>query len=203
MPKKRYRTRRMQQFLELFKPGKSCKILDVGGSSETWIGTGLNKNVTLLNLTEPKKSDVDLGFTCLKGNGLKMEMIDDHSFDIVFSNSVIEHVGDFTNQKIFADELKRTGNSYWVQTPNRSFPVEPHVMFPIAQFLPPKIERLIAMKWPLSHYRRWNIEKDRLIDLLDSTRLLFEKEMKALFPEANLFREKTLGLTKSLIAYKI
>jgi 2-polyprenyl-3-methyl-5-hydroxy-6-metoxy-1,4-benzoquinol methylase len=58
------------------------------------------------------------------------------SFDIVFSNSVIEHVGDAESQQQFAHEIARVGRAYWVQTPNRRFPVEPHLLTPFLHFLP-------------------------------------------------------------------
>lgn len=198
----RYRSRRMQMFLMHFKPGLDTKILDVGGSSAIWLGTGLNRNVTLLNLTKPKQRDLDLGFHCIQADALNMEAIRDQSFDIAFSNSVIEHVGGYAEQKRFAEEVRRVSKSYWVQTPNRTFPFEPHLMFPFAQFLPTFIKRRVAFHWPYSNYRRWGIERKRVIQFLDQTRLMTEEELKSLFPKAAIYKERFLGMNKSLIACK-
>lgn len=201
-PLNKFRSHRLQLFLELFDPDKNCKILDVGGSSETWLDTGLIKNVTLLNLTTPKKRDLKLGFQCMKANALKMDLIEDQSYDIAFSNSVIEHVGDFSIQKRFADEIKRVGKSYWVQTPSRYFPVEPHLQFPFSQFMSSKMEHWIALNWPYSNYRKWGVKSERISEFLGNTRLLTESEMRRLFPGSNIHKEKFFGMSKSFIAWK-
>ena len=198
----RYRSQRIELFLNRFNPDSQTKILDVGGSSEIWLDTGLNRNVTLLNLTKPKKRDLDLGFQCVQANALNMKEIQDQAFDIAFSNSVIEHVGGYSEQKKLADEIRRVGKSYWIQTPNRYFPIEPHLMFPYAQFLPSIAERWVALYWPYSNYRRWGAEKKRTIQFLDKTRLLTEGELRTLFPNSTIYKEKIAGITKSLIAWK-
>jgi ubiquinone/menaquinone biosynthesis C-methylase UbiE len=51
-----------------------------------------------------------------------------HSFDWVFSNAVIEHVGGLDRQELFASESRRVARKgYFVATPNRRFPIEPHL----------------------------------------------------------------------------
>ncbi len=144
-----------------------------------------------------------MGFTYINGDALHMDMIEDQSYDIVYSNSVIEHVGGFEKQKRFASEIKRVGKSFWVQTPNRFFPVEPHLMFPFSQFMPPAMERWIAMNWPGSNYRKWGIEEERVFLFLENTHLLSESELKILFPTSNIFKERVAGFTKSMVAWKI
>jgi len=76
-------------------------------------------------------------------------------------------------------------------------------MFPLAQFLPANAEQRIALYWPYSNYRKWGVEKRRVVQLLKDTQLLSERELKTLFPKASIYKEKLAGLTKSLIAYKI
>src|SRR5206468_3871499 len=69
---------------------------------------------------------------------------------IVFSNSVIEHVGTREDQRQFAREVARDGKKYWIQTPNRRFPFDHHVMLPAIHF-PPK-------RWPhavVSRFTGW------------------------------------------------
>ena len=76
----------------------------------------------------------------------------DNEFDIVFSNSVIEHVGDFWKQKLFSSEIQRVGKRYFVQTPSFWFPYEPHTLIPFYQFFPVNIKMLLRQVYPKSTY---------------------------------------------------
>lgn len=129
----------------------------------------------------------------------------DQSFDIVFSNSVIEHVGSRDSQRQFANEVSRVGRRYWVQTPNRWFPVEQHLLTPFVHWLPKTCQKAIVMRltiWGLMA----SVSPDRrsfyLEHYLSTIRLLDRRELAALFPVARIIRERLLGLTKSLIAVK-
>ena len=73
-------------------------------------------------------------------------------FDIVFSNSVIEHLGDIEGQRRMAKEIRRVGKYYYLQTPNRNFPVEPHFQFPFFQFLPKWLRTAIVRRWSIGWY---------------------------------------------------
>lgn len=113
----------------------------------------------------------------------------DGSFDVAFSNSVIEHVDDLP---AFARELRRVARSYYVQTPNRWFPVEPHFRTLVLHWLPtPVRERLSAVVKVGDSGGRW-----RRITLLSA------REMHLLFPDAELHRERVLGMTKSFMAVR-
>ena len=61
-------------------------------------------------------------FHVIEGDACSVEQFGDRSFDLVFSNSVIEHVGPPAKQAEFAHEVLRLGRSYWVQTPSKWFP---------------------------------------------------------------------------------
>lgn len=110
----------------------------------------------------------------------------DNAFDVAYSNSVVEHL-DPDDRRRYADEVRRVARRYLVQTPNRWFPVEPHVLLPGFQFLPLAARRRL---W------RLGVSQDEFADI----RLLDAAELHALFPEARIFRERFGGLTKSLIA---
>lgn len=196
-----YRTARFNLFKRVMKPNRHMSILDVGGTSSIWLGSGLETNVTLLNLTRPKSGDISMGFTVVQGNALDMHMFENGQFDIVFSNSVIEHVGSYYNQRQFASEVKRVGKSYWIQTPNRHFPVEPHFLCPFFQYLPKSVQCIVAEKWPFSHFKRYGFSRTRILEELSRIRLLSESEIKSMFREARLYREDLLGITKSLVVY--
>jgi hypothetical protein len=129
----------------------------------------------------------------------------DAAFDVVFSNSVIEHVGDAASQQLFALEVARVGRAYWVQTPNRWFPVEQHLLTPLVHWLPQSWQAAIvrrgtvwsALTRPTPDRRDFYIEH-----FLRDIRLLSYREVARLFPGARIIRERFLGATKSLIAYR-
>jgi len=124
----------------------------------------------------------------------------DGEFDIVFSNSVIEHVGNDECRMQMAKEIQRVGKKYFVQTPNFYFPIEPHFMYPFFQFLP------LPMKvWILTNIGRRHkkvADREKAKQIANGIYLLRKKELIKLFPQATIFEEKFLGLTKSFVAYE-
>lgn len=180
---------------------KPLRILDVGGTQKFWEVMGFpgaeRIEITILNVaTQPVSLP---NFTAVAGDARDLQFAD-ASFDVVFSNSVIEHVGGHEDQCRMAREVKRVGARYFLQTPNRHFPIEPHFLFPYFQFLP-----VPARVWLLQHFRLgW---RSRIRDAgkarasVESVRLLSKAELIALFPDASLFEEKMVGLTKSFVVY--
>jgi SAM-dependent methyltransferase len=117
----------------------------------------------------------------------------DQEFPLVFSNSVIEHVGGWDDQLRFADEVRRVGRRYFVQTPNKWFPIEPHYQLPFIQFLPHRLVVALRSRFQLGH-----VPKDGSL----SIRLLDAGALRVLFPDADIYRERVFGLTKSLMAVR-
>ncbi|MGH8012464.1 MAG: methyltransferase type 11, partial [Candidatus Binataceae bacterium] len=122
----------------------------------------------------------------------------DRAFEVVFSNSLIEHIGTWEEQRQFAVEIRRLAECYFLQTPNRWFPIEPHCLAPLVQFVPKRVRPWVAAwltpaGWLVPSRQQFQREMQRV-------RLLTAKEMRELFPEARIVREKFLGMTKSLIA---
>lgn len=193
------RTAFFKSLLEFLEP--PVRILDVGGTDQYWkmIG-GLGKkevSITLLNLESSVTSLPN--FISISGDARHLEF-ENKSFDVVFSNSVIEHVGDYKDQKSMANEVRRVGKRYFVQTPNRYFPLEPHFVFPFFQFLPLRFRMYLLMNFNLGWFPKTPDEvKSRQI--VESIQLLGKSEVKALFPEASIYEERFLGLTKSFVAY--
>jgi hypothetical protein len=196
-----FRQRRIQLLLDWLHPGPQTRILDVGGYIYDWEPIPVTSPVTFLNLSfaSPGKPIPDR-FRCIVGDGRKMEL-PDKAFDLVFSNSVIEHVGSHEEQKRFAAELRRVGRQLFVQTPNRWFFIEPHFGALFIHFLPgPIARRLLRLFSFRALFRRGdNID---LCQLAEELRLLSFKEMKELFPDCEICREKWFGLTKSFIAIR-
>jgi ubiquinone/menaquinone biosynthesis C-methylase UbiE len=177
-------------------------ILDVGGTQEFWEKMEFIKDdvkIVIYNLSSIEVSYPSL--LSMAGDARDMREFKDKEFEVVFSNSVIEHVGTYEQQRQMAEEVQRVGRRYCVQTPNRFFPIEPHVLLPFFQFLPFNLKVFI-----LSHFRTpwgWKISSEQeAIEYVNEIRLLTEKELRSLFPGARIHKEKFLGLTKSLVVYK-
>ena len=199
--------KRTIMFLELL-PEKNgvYNILDVGGSSDFWkdINTEKKLNITILNIDKNVHENIkvkNITFSHKVGDCRKMNYFKDKSFDAVFSNSVIEHVGTFEDQKMMATEVIRVSNFYFVQTPNLYFPIEPHYLFPFFQFFPLFLKVYLVKNFNLGWIKKENNTEDAL-NTINSIRLLNYKEMNLLFPKSYIYREKFLGLTKSFFAYR-
>ena len=185
--------------IELPRP---VTILDVGGTELFWKNAGLagdpGHRITLLNRNIQKVSHSNL--TAIAGDARSLASYGDRSFDVVFSNSVIEHVGTAADQRAMADEVRRVGKAFFVQTPNRYFPIEPHFLFPLFQFLPRTMRILLVSHFALGWYPRAR-DQAHAEALVDGIRLLSEAEVRVMFPGATIQKEKFLLLTKSLVAH--
>jgi len=179
---------------------RPLNIFDVGGTITFWEMMGFTTEsdikITILNISV---TDINYPNICQRvGDARKMGEYKDKEFDVVFSNSVIEHVGDYDQQSQMADEIKRVGKTYFLQTPNRYFPIEPHFLFPFFQFFPLQIKILLIKNINLGWYQKIK-DHQKAIDAANSIRLLTKRELMTLFPSANIHHEKIFGLTKSFI----
>src|SRR3954447_23548532 len=136
-----HRLRAVRFFLfERFAAGldRPLRIIDVGGTNEFWEQRGWagrdDVEVTLVNLEAGERRHANIVPTA--GNATDLSEHDDGTFDIAFSNSVIEHLFTFENQARMAREVQRVAKAYWVQTPNFWFPIEPHLLVPVWHWLP-------------------------------------------------------------------
>jgi hypothetical protein len=179
------------------------KILDVGGRPVFWKESGFFKTqnfreieITFINIEQLDEPE----FLCITGDAKNMNQFKNQEFDVVFSNSVIEHVGDYKDQHQMANELRRVGKRYFVQTPNLYFPVEPHFLFPFFQFLSIDIRVWLLTHFNMGWYPKMTDEQEART-IVTQTRLLSKTKLVNLFPEATIYEEKIFGLTKSLIAY--
>lgn len=198
----RLRKKRFSFFLSLLNSLEHpISILDVGGTEDFWNIMGISNlsdvYITLLNISECMTSNPNINF--VKGNACDIKF-PDSSFDIIFSNSVIEHVGNRYNQMQMANEVKRVGKRFFIQTPAKAFFLEPHFLFPFFQFFPVSIKVWLVRNIKLGWYDRKPILEDAK-SLVESVNLLSKKELIGLFPECYLYEEKILGLTKSFIVY--
>ncbi len=201
----RLRRRRFELFTAMVNnlPGV-VRILDIGGTQAYWQSMALGTEflsrvqVTLLNLGPQPVSWPN--FTSQEGDALALPQFSDGQFDLVFSNSTIEHLGSYAAQGAMAAEVKRIGRYYYIQTPNRYFPLEPHFLFPGFQFLPLAARVWLVRHFSLGWFPRLPDAAQALAEVA-AIRLLSESEFKALFPGAEIYKERYFGLTKSFVAY--
>jgi hypothetical protein len=197
----RFRRRRMERFAREFGVTAETRILDIGGTPECWRLLAAPPRLVLLNMPRAK---ADLAgaelWVAADGRALPFR---DGAFDIVFSNSVIEHVGSAASQQRFAAEAARVGRGYWIQTPNRWFAVEQHLLTPFVHWLPKSWQRAIVPRWNVwSAVARPSADRREFYvrHFLEEVRLLGAGDVRRLFPDGRLIRERFCGLTKSLIA---
>lgn len=193
-----FRGKRMELFLRTFEVVDDTRIIDLGGAASTWETIGPKPQVTMIN--EWGSSYATERFKYLIGDACNIDG-PDNSYEIAFSNSVIEHVGDYSRQQAFAKEVRRIAPRYFVQTPYRYFPIEPHYMCLGIQFLPKPVFKRLVRRFSL-----WGIvtkpNKAEIEKSMSTIELLTVRQMRELFPDAQIFRERFLFLTKSLMAIK-
>lgn len=218
----RIRTRsrrvRAKTFLKMFELSGSTRVLDLGGEDGTYIravlaGSAVKPaNTYIADIEEGavKNAAARFGFTPVVITETGRLPFSDGFFDIVFCSSVIEHVTvpkemmwNVTSgprfrsmarrhQNEFAEEIRRVGKGYFVQVPYRWFPIESHSWLPFFSYLPRRTQ--ISL---LGITNRFWIKTTTPDFHLPS-----ETEMRSYFPDSRILRERVLGMTKSLIAYK-
>jgi ubiquinone/menaquinone biosynthesis C-methylase UbiE len=188
----------MQRFAEAFGIDSQTRILDVGGSHHIWTFLPVRPKVVLLNL-EPYSRQRD-GFVNVVGDARDLPF-KDHSFDVVFSNSLIEHLYTFDQQQEFAAECRRVAPRHYVQVPNQYFFLEPHLLTPFIHWLPKAARARL-----LRNFIVWGLatrpSQEDCQHFVDEVRLLSKRDFRRLFPDAEIWHERVLGMSKSLIAIK-
>lgn len=195
----RIRQRRNEAFKHTFPDLADMRVLDLGGTAVSWRVTGLRaRSVTIVNLDnapEPEEPWLEFvrGDACAGGFG---------KYDLVFSNSLMEHLGGHSRRRQFADVVCESAPSWWVQTPYRYFPVEPHWIFPGFQFLPFRTRVFVSQHWSTLHAPAC---KDRTTaeELVASVELISASEMRAYFPTGQIWFERIAGIPKSIVSVRV
>jgi ubiquinone/menaquinone biosynthesis C-methylase UbiE len=195
-----YRRRRFELFWQ--RIGRSAQHhadthwwLDLGGGQGSYLLSHLEliadnaPRIILLDLGEAELRDAQARYphircVCADGEHLPFR---DTAFDLIFCNSVIEHVA---RPAEFAAEIRRTGRRFFVQTPNGNFPLESHSQLPLPFFrwLPGALQRGVCRVVGAPY------------EYIAAVHYLREEQLKAYFPDAELVRERAWGLTKSFYA---
>ncbi len=196
-----FRRKRVRRFVEELKPVPTTRILDVGGYPGDWKRYQIRAQFTLLNKHELEGASHDKSeYEYVVGDGRQMSY-DDRAFDIVYSNSVIEHLSNFEDQMRFAREVRRVGIALWVQTPARCFPIEPHFLTPFIHYLPKNLRVKLARRFTVWGWIA-RPSPAKVEEMVNEIRLLDFREMQKLFPDCFIAKERFLGLTKSYIAIR-
>mgnify|MGYP000850327730 FL=1 len=192
----RARQRRTEHFLDQFPQLSEMTVVDLGGTSSFWAAMPvMPASVTVVNL-DPRAGDPERGIRCVVADACTYEGA---PVDLVVSNSLIEHVGGVGPRTQLADTIRRLAARYWIQTPYRYFPIEPHWMFPGMQFLPLNVRaRLARRHWTVGTH----MDPAYAIEQVRWTELIGMSEMRELFPEAEIWKERVAGLIKSIVAVK-
>lgn len=190
-----YRAQKLECFFRELHPLPQDTLLDVGGGigivGEFKILYQYFASVQIVNLDSATSTSDEFGHVKLAiADGCALPY-PDQAFDWVFSNAVIEHVGGAARQKQFASEIRRVARKgYFVATPNRTFPVDPHTLLPFYQFLSPRLQSRVCRFAP-GYLREYEP-----IDLLSA------RDLKNLFPGAVVQKMGMRVLPNNLVAYR-
>ncbi len=187
----------MRAFIRHYQVTPETRILDVGGTLFNWELIPSFPRLTIVNVRPPPAS-LPENVEWIEADGCALPF-PSQSFDICYSNSVIEHLYTWEAQRQFAQEIRRVANAYYVQTPNRRFPIEPHYLAPFIHWFPKQIQFKL-----LRYFTPWGWltapSPQRCREMVEEIRLLTRRDMRALFPDAQIWKESFLGMTKSFIA---
>lgn len=203
----RFRRARNVALGEMIAAAGAPRILDVGGMPDFWAtvpNSAAAAEIVIINSEAGEHSSMDsLGRQPLAPN-MSVALGDacdlkyaDGEFDLLVCNSVLEHVGGWANQQRAAAELVRVGRRGWVQVPAYEFPLEVHYMRPFVHWMGEPMRAAVLRR---TVKRFGDFDAARFREMFDYVQLLSRGEMAALFPDAELRRERFAGFTKSHIA---
>ncbi len=180
--------------------GRPVEVLDVGGRAEYWDNVGLDSiaHIRLMNY-DPAELDRTVPdermFTKIVGDARDLSDYADKSVDLVHSNSVIEHVGHWNDMAAMAREVMRVGRAGWIQTPAWEFPIEPHFRAPFMHWFGGPAQRAMFSLSFEKRLRKFPMATRRQV--LDGVNLISWREIKALFPDQDIYIERIALLPKS------
>jgi Methyltransferase domain. len=188
----------MERFFGEMQPKESDLVLDVGVIDTDWRASNVFESaypwpagITALAPTPmPKFQALYPSVRFVVGDGRALPFAD-NSFDIGFSNAVVEHVGSREQQRQFVHELTRTCRRVFIATPNRRFPIDPHTLLPFVHWLPPRF------RYPLLRaLGKGEWASESMLNPLDARQFLL------LFPssvDTKVLRQRVLGMTTNIV----
>ena len=200
---KRARRDRHLLFVELLsKIERPLKILDVGGVYDYWqhidVASLGDVRFVLLNLFP--QDELPSSFSAELGDARELSRYADQEFDVVFSNSVLGHVGGFADQMRMAREIRRVGMRYLVQHSKSRLPHRLADPVPCFHFLPVRMQAWCFRQCSVGTYRRVT-DRDSSLELASCIRNIRKSELSLLFPNSVVLCERYLGMTKSFMIH--
>lgn len=184
--------RERMKYLRLLDLNTGAKVVDLGGACEIWQFMDTPLEITIVNLPGvdvQKPSASHHKFHFVEADATDLGMYSDDEFDLVFSNSVIEHVGGKDRQAAFAGEVRRLAPAYYVQTPSIWFPLEAHSGMPFWWALPKS-----ARNWLIE---RWRKKVPAWTAMIEGTTVITRKSLQSYFPDGKILTERFVGIPKS------
>jgi len=197
----RFRGARAEELVRRFPDLAAMRVIDLGGSEAFWASFSSDqrpRDLTIVNLGHGAAAPPN-GHVWADACSTP-ELFPEGSFDLVVSNSDLEHVGGHHRRKQFATAVNWLAPRHWVQTPNLYFPLEPHWLFPGMQFLPFDVRVAVARRWHLGHVRARSVAE--AVEEVAACELVSRSQMRALFPQSEIWTERVVGLAKSLVAIR-
>ena len=160
------RNRKWRLFRRLVRPGPELSVLDAGFSDAEYSPNDnfLEKHypfmdrITALGVEEGRlflKRYPAVQVVTYGGGDFPFA---DKTFDVCWSNAVLEHVGDEAQQAGFLREVSRVSKAAFVSTPNRLFPIEVHTRTPILHLVSNRLFeaylRRTGREWACGNYMR-------------------------------------------------
>ncbi len=204
------RSRRLKARIEALaaQNGGQLNVLDLGGSAGYWQRLGFDwmrahgVKVMCVNYDEselPRGASGDIPIKLEIGDARALTRHADNSFDLVHSNSVIEHVGRWADMVAFASETRRLAPAYYVQTPYFWFPVDPHFFrVPFFHWLPVGVRAKLLKRFKVG-WAKPSGDINRAMTSVQSSDILDRTQFRALFPDGRHRFEWAGPLPKSMI----
>lgn len=198
---RRSRTKKFDLLNTVFSPRPEDRVLDVGASGEVFL------QYSLEDVYPFPRRIVAGGYETHEIQAARRQYplpqyaqfdgcmlpFPDQSFDLVFSNAVIEHVLGPGRQEQFAREIMRVGKSWFVTTPNYWYPFETHHHLPFFQFLPRPLQMRYNRAFG-SHIAKGTVQE---------LGLLSTRQLKRLFPTGRVVGVRVTFWPETLVAYYI
>ncbi len=203
----RLRSRRFRLFERLTGPMRALlprplRIVDLGGTPGFWEHRGWadRRDIEITTVNHEPVAAGHANIRAIAGDVTDLGHLADDSFDIAFSNSVIEHLFTLDRQAVMARELQRLAPAFWLQTPNYWFPMEPHFHVLGWQWMPIGVRKTVIRRRQCG-WRGPCRDAEAADAAVREVRLMTRGQLRRLFPDAVISPERFGGLVKSWIVH--
>jgi hypothetical protein len=205
------REMRLARFNEFMKGSTGpVRLIDLGGTVKFWEDWGLAKkpllDVTLVNnhqdISRANDPIVLPNIHRRVADVLTLSAADLAEYDVIFSNSMIEHLPSRPAQQQLAEAIRDSGRPYFLQTPNKRSPIDPHFPSPYAPFFAayPRPVQARLLTWSPLGSAAAAPSYQAALRRLENYHPLTPRDLRQLFPKARVVVERPMGVPMSIIA---